>query len=57
MLIRQGVLMIERVHRDVASFWEVISYLGSARSKIVCLYPLLRLSTLLQEEFILNWFR
>ena len=56
MLIGQEVLMIEKVHQEDASVWEIISYYGSARSKIVCLCPLLRLSILLQEAVVLNWF-
>ena len=45
-----------KVHQEDVSFWETTSYLGSARSKIVCLYPLLRLSILMQEAVVLNWF-
>ena len=45
-----------KVHQKDVSFWEIISYLGSVRSKIVCLCPLLRLSILLQEAVVLNWF-
>ena len=52
----QDVLMIEKVHQEDASFWEIISYLGSVRRKIVCLCPLLRLSILLHEAVVLSWF-
>ena len=34
--------MVEKLHKDDASFWEIISYLSSVRSKIMCLCPLLR---------------
>ena len=45
MLIGQEVPMIEKAPLEDVSFFGIIWYLGLARSKIVYLYQLLKLST------------
>lgn len=56
MLVGQVMLNRERALSVDVSFWEIISSHGLGRSKIVCHYPLLKLSTLQQEEIPCNYY-
>ena len=56
MQIGQEVLMIGKAPQVDASFWEVILYHGSTRSKIVYLCPLLRQNILLLVVVVLSYF-
>lgn len=54
MLIGQEVLMIGKALLEDASFWKTILLHGSARNRIVCPCPLLKLNTLLHEAVVPN---
>jgi hypothetical protein len=55
MQIRLKIVMIENVHLEVVSIWEIILCYDTVRNKISSLCQLLKLITLQLEVVVLNY--